>query len=127
MNAHLRSWFCMVTAVATLGTFAGCGNNGEGIAKVKGRVTIGSEPLANVKLEFNPVEAGRMSVGFTDTQGEYELQYNLQDKGALVGKHIVNIRVYPEPGTDAINIPPDFQDLERDVLAGTNEFNFDIP
>lgn len=101
-------------------------NSNSTIGDVTGKVTYHGQPLKGAKLEFNPVAEGRMSVGFTDDQGEYRLQYTLQQTGAKLGKHRVNVRVYSEAGAPPVTIPAKFNNMEFEVKQGSNEFDIDI-
>jgi hypothetical protein len=45
--------------------------------------------MPNLRLNFQP-EKGRPSWGDTDENGRFTLEYDAQNKGALVGKHTVS-------------------------------------
>ena len=47
--------------------------------------------MAGVTVSFEPVAGGRQSSGVTDEQGQYELVYLRDTKGAVVGKNRVRI------------------------------------
>ena len=126
-SLSLQAPWNWIVAAGCVTIFLGCGGSEMPIAKVSGKVTIGGEPLRDAKLEFTPEGSGRLSVGFTNEQGEYDLQYSLQERGALIGKHSVQIRVYPPPGSPPVSIPEEFQGKTVEVLGGKNEFNFEIP
>jgi hypothetical protein len=72
--------------------FAGCGPRHE-LAKVEGTVRAGGQPLANVVVTFLPESAGDAdvprSVAQTDAAGRFALRTELQQEGAVVGKHRV--------------------------------------
>jgi hypothetical protein len=72
--------------------FAGCGQSGPELAPVRGVVTLDSEPVFEAQLMFQP-EVGSPSYGVTDKDGQYELYYNRDRKGALVGSHTVSIEM----------------------------------
>lgn len=113
------------TALLLVIVFAGCSSNST-IGEVTGKVTYHGQPLKGAKLEFTPAGDGRMSVGYTDDQGKYTLQYTLQQTGAKVGKHRVNIRIYSETGVPPVHIPAEYSNMEFDVMPGSNEFDIDI-
>ncbi len=60
------------------------------LGTVSGTITLDGSPLANAKVEFQP-ESGRPSYGVTNSQGEYELEYSPDAKGAKIGQHTVRI------------------------------------
>ncbi len=68
----------VASAVIALGglLLAGCGPSSDvpKLAPVHGVVTMDGKPLANATVRFIP-ESGRPSVGVTDEQGRYELNY----------------------------------------------------
>ena len=70
---------------------AGC-ETGPALAPVEGTVTLDGNPVQGAEVEFEPTgEGGRPSVGITDANGHYELDYTMKEKGALLGEHIVRI------------------------------------
>ena len=76
--------FCVV--------LCGCGSDGPELADVTGTVTLDGKPVPNATVIFNPVEAGgSTSLGKTDDQGNYRLEYSQDKKGAMLGKHEVEI------------------------------------
>ncbi len=74
--------------------FVGCGR--ADVVPVKGTVTRGGQPVANVVIWFTPTE-GRPSWALTDAQGKFELDYSREYKGAKVAKHRVTINYEPRP------------------------------
>jgi hypothetical protein len=76
----------------------GCGGSGPVTVPVKGVLTFKGQPVTNAWIDFMP-EGGRMSSGQTDDKGHFELAYDPQKRGALVGKHKVILR--PRPVTTA--------------------------
>ena len=101
--------------------FAGCGGGGN-FGEVEGTVTLDGNPLPNALIGFYP-EGGRASVGSTDSEGHYVLQYTGKQKGASVGSHKVTISTaieevtadsyseYDEPAPGEV----------REEIAGRNE------
>jgi hypothetical protein len=86
-----------LAAVAALCLAAsGCGGKMK-FVPVSGRVTMGGQPLANVRVQFQPVEGenpGPCSVGDTDSDGRFTLKVSSQQwsgNGAVVGRHRVSI------------------------------------
>ena len=71
---------------------AGCGGSGPKLGKVKGRVTLGGQPLEEAEVTFQPTAEGAApSADTTDADGRYELMYTFDKKGAVPGEHIVTI------------------------------------
>ena len=59
---------------------------------MRGLVTLDSRPVFEAQLMFQP-EAGSPSYGVTDKDGQYELAFNRDHRGALVGSHTVSIEM----------------------------------
>lgn len=121
----------LVIIAATLSVLlcSGCGRNGN-LGTVSGKVTYAGQPLSTVGVEFQPTQGGKKSIGYTDANGNYELQYTLAEQGAVIGKHKVRVIVMPAPGSPAVNIPSEYagnSKLECDVRSGSNRFDIDIP
>lgn len=70
----------------------GCGPSGPKLVDVTGSVTLDGKPVPNAIVTFNPDFAGGSnSLGKTDANGKYQLEFSQDRKGALVGKHLVEI------------------------------------
>ena len=112
-----------------------CGCGGSDLGQVTGKVTMKGRPLANVEVEFQPVDNRRPSSGVTNAEGVYELQYNTERKGALVGEHTVRISA-PEGGGDGeenpakvIEIPAKYNTqstLKKKVGPGSQTIDFEL-
>ena len=113
----------------------GC-QKGPLVAPVTGVVTQDGEPLARAMVEFQP-DKGTPSYGETDDEGRYELHYQVDRMGALLGHHYVSVRTAGEvtdPATDTtVNVPEmvpveynDETTLEYEVTKGDNVFDIKI-
>jgi hypothetical protein len=122
-------WLALALAVA------GC-DRGPEIAPVTGRVVVDGKPIQNAEVTFEPA-AGRASHGHTDQDGRYELRYDRQTMGALVGSHTVRILSATEvtlPNGKFVlrpqTVPPRYNtqsELRKDVVSGeTNVFDFEL-
>ncbi|MBX3439307.1 MAG: Ig-like domain-containing protein [Planctomycetaceae bacterium] len=67
---------------------------------VQGTVTVNGEPLSHASVIFRP-ENGRPSIGKTDEEGRYQLQYTRESAGALPGLHEVAISTFVESDPDS--------------------------
>lgn len=86
-----RPLLVLILGVACSLELAGCSEQeGPDLGQVIGTVTLDGKPLEGASLSFQP-EAGRSSKGFTDESGNYELQFTLDRKGAVLGQHMVEI------------------------------------
>lgn len=113
-----------LAAAVLLAAVLGC-DSGTPLGQVSGVVTYDGQPLQDAEVEFIPLDQGKSSIGFTDENGKYYLQYTLNRTGALIGKHKVSVRVNPAPGAPAVPIPRKYgakSELEYEVTAGTNEY-----
>jgi hypothetical protein len=86
------SWLLAIPLLAI-----GCSGDSFKLVPVSGRVTKNGEPLANVRVVFQPIGSenpGPGSAGTTDADGRYTLVVSSQQfsgKGAVVGRHRVTI------------------------------------
>lgn len=124
----------IVVLAVTVALTTGC-DDGPAVAPVTGVVTQDGQPLVNAMVEFQP-DKGAPSYAYTDANGKYDIQYQTDQMGALLGHHYVSVRTAGEktdPKTDTtINMPElvpatynDETELEFEVQPGPN--TFDIP
>ncbi|MEW4452370.1 carboxypeptidase regulatory-like domain-containing protein [Bremerella sp. JC817] len=125
----------MATAALMLLVF-GCSQQSYGsLGGVTGTVTLNGKPHANAKVTFTPA-AGRPSSGMTDENGNYELFYIRDTKGAEPGSHKVTIVTVAPVESDTYQgpafkdpIPPNYNrvtELTAEVEKGSNTFDFDL-
>jgi hypothetical protein len=140
----IHSRFFLAAALLIL---PGCGGAGQidapEVAPVKGKVTKNGTPLANVSVLYEPLDVAEgqnasSSSAMTNENGEYELVFNRDLMGAMVGKHRVKlVKDEPvdekgKPVPDAVVIPSQYNsatELEVTVPAEGLEggdANFDI-
>ena len=85
-----------ILGLLLVGLAVGCGG-GSGdrpeTGPVAGKVTLDGQPLADATVTFSP-DSGRPSSGVTNANGEYELDYTVDVKGAKVGSHKVSISTF---------------------------------
>jgi hypothetical protein len=74
----------------TLGALVGCGGRTD-LAGVTGTVTLDGQPLPDALVIFTPLTGGRPAAGRTDAQGKYELVFDRESQGAMLGEHLVTI------------------------------------
>jgi hypothetical protein len=129
-------------AIAIIGlVLLGCGKGDTPeLGRVEGTVKLDGAPLPNARVEFHPVKGGRPSVGTTNDDGHYVLEYKTDVRGALVGMHRVRIRTYREGDADAEDesqretvpetVPAKYNaetTLQKEVTPGSNEpIDFDL-
>ena len=126
---------CIVALVVFfLCVSVGCDSGGPNVAPVEGIVTMDGVPIADKEVVFSP-ETGRASMGTTDEDGWYELDYSTQRKGALIGRHTVTVTTtnpnpYGPPPPDWVETVPDKYhtqtELTAEVKKGRNKINFDL-
>ena len=117
----------------------GCGSGGPELAEVTGTVTLDGNPVPNATVIFNPTtEGGTNSMGKTDAQGNYRLEFTQDKKGALIGEHTVQITTkkisasdMPDTGevveTKFVAIPPQYRKagaLKAEVKKQRNQIDF---
>jgi len=70
-----------------LGLLAGC-SDGPKVVQVSGKVTRAGKPVPGIFLNFEP-DNGRPSWASADDNGNFKLNYDEKQDGAVVGKHTV--------------------------------------
>ena len=76
-----------------------------------------------------PAKGGRESSAVTDAEGHYTLKYLRDDMGAKIGEHTVRISTANPHADRPDSVPAKYNvnsELRRTVVAGNNEFNFDL-
>ncbi len=100
----------------------GCGRSDlPELGRVQGTVTLDGKPLAGVIVMFQP-DAGRPAVANTDSEGNYELMYTNDTKGATAGQNTVKV-VWPDGATPTATIPDEYginSTIKKEVKAGKN-------
>ena len=119
----------------------GCGPSGPKLVEVTGSVTLDGKPVPNAIVTFNPDFAGGSnSLGKTDANGKYRLEFSQDRTGAMVGKHLVEIVTkkisasdMPDTGepvaTEYVAIPAKYRKrgaLTVDVTDGRNVIDFPL-
>jgi hypothetical protein len=125
---HKENWNDRWMWVAAL-LVACCGcSKGSNLAEVRGRVTYDGQPVSQMKVELDPVGKGRQSVGYTDERGEYEIQYTMNQSGALIGRHTVVLQHYPEPSQKSVSVPEKYSksEVEFEVHGGSNRLDIEL-
>ncbi len=132
----------MLGAVATITlAMAGCSGPGFETAEVEGVVKVKGQPMGGLFLQFLP-EKGPTSIGETDDEGRFRLQYrdpktNTMKDGAVVGRHRVVVMdakrpdvpqgETPKPGripdkySDMVNSP-----LNQEIRSGPQSIEVKI-
>jgi hypothetical protein len=132
MNQPLR---CLALALASL-LIVGCGS-GSDLAKVKGKVTLGGQPLEDATVTFQPTsEGGAPSAGQTDAKGRYTLMFTFDTPGVQPGEHSVSIQTAGTDFDDQGNeielperVPAKYNStttLKQTVDPGKNTIDFEL-
>lgn len=135
----MRDRSCWLGGLALL-FLVGCfGSGGPELGKVTGTVTLDKLPLADATVSLVPVEGGRTTIGITDQNGKFTIQFAAGTTGALVGEHRVTITTgsppvigdngrVEDPGIPE-KVPAKYNEqtqLVRTVQSGGNDFQFDL-
>ncbi len=124
------------TAILLCLILGACGSD-DGLARVKGTVTLGGEPLEGATVQFQRVgEEGSPSAGRTDAKGRYELMFTFDKRGALPGEHNVTITTaetyFDDDGQEQERperVPAKYNRqtrLKETVEPGRNTIDFDL-
>lgn len=93
-------WFISAFSASLLLIVAGCGGSKPyDVVRVSGTVTLDGQPVADARVEFQPVATsvegmGPDAVGTTDAQGRYTLTTTFDENGATVGENRVRISTH---------------------------------
>ncbi|MEW4564277.1 carboxypeptidase regulatory-like domain-containing protein [Bremerella sp. JC770] len=121
----------LLIGLLMLAPLSGCGKESN-VLPVTGKVTLDGKPLVGATVNFTPVDGPQRTTarGTIDEAGQYELRLTSQQKGALLGKHLVQIRFAPTGDNTTMKIPAKFNrksELYAEVTReGTNSFDFDL-
>jgi hypothetical protein len=127
-----RRWHWRWFTVA-VGVLVGCSPSPE-VGLVNGTITYRGQPLAGIKVTFDPIGGGRNSTGLTGSDGVYVLTYTRDRKGALIGTHEVRVNWPAQTAEDLRKrdeypIPAAFNTattLSYEVKRGSNTFDVSI-
>lgn len=133
MSAFQRIASLSSVALLTFGSLVGCGQSGPKLATVSGIVKVNGEPTPFVMVEFQPEENGSPSIGYTDGDGRYKLQFSRDRWGAMLGKHVVRLDFDYDPGSEdarpPFKIPAKYNrnsEIRVEVASGSNSHDFEI-
>ncbi len=121
-----------VTSLVLLVLVGGCTTSSDGLpdlAPVTGKVTMGGKPLSGVSVQFESTN-GQVASGTTDANGQYELIFSGDAKGAEIGENTVRITTvldHPTPVDYKDPIPAKYNvssDLKVTVKTGDNTHDF---
>ena len=119
--------------LVTLTAVVGCGNGSTSLgSSVTGTVTVNGSPApAGLDIVFQPTGNGTPSSGFTNSEGQYELQRTPSSKGATPGENCVSVEFPINEGEEApadIKILKSFQDgtYKVTVSKGLNTIDLEI-
>lgn len=124
----------IVACSSVLGlAISGCGGSKEALpdlGQVSGTVTLNGQPLSDARVLFIP-DNGPASAAITDQTGRYELLFKSGDKGAVIGRHEVQISTDLEGTMNPQDekVPAKYNQsstLTQSVQAGENTINFDL-
>lgn len=131
----MKNFFSIALPLTLLSFAVGCG---ESLSVVSGTVTLDDKPLEGAFVEFSPL-SGRPSLGRTDEDGHYQLEYSTGKSGVEAGDHTVRIGTYQEASIDmetgeptaAVEevVPERYNretTLTEHVEPGKNEIDFEL-
>ena len=128
--AEKLPWLLLLLAIS-LGS-PGCSGNSDRpeLGLVNGNVTLDGKPWSGVIINFQPVK-GKSSAAKVDDEGNYELMYDINVKGAALGPNKVAFQYLT--GETGPLIPQKYRVSASDsvkekvqVEAGTNTFDFNL-
>jgi hypothetical protein len=154
---YVGRWNRVVLLGLILSAAAACGGKGVSVSEVEGTVLWNKKPLKNVEVQFLPDSelgtTGPRSTAITDDQGHYNLSFDDDKPGAVVGHHRVlllemdedadregkgagrrgdrNARSRQQPTNKPV-LPERYKKaattpLKREVRTGKQTIDFDLP
>lgn len=123
----------MLASVCGLAVFGCGGGDGPQLTPVTGIVLLDGKPLVGARVVFQPLATGGSpSSAQTDGEGKFQLAFNREKLGAIIGRHQVRITtagvVTDESGreTEIKELLPkryhSETELDYEVKPGTNQF-----
>lgn len=109
----------MTGVILALAAFSGCGSGGMG--KVKGKVTVGGQPITNGTIMFYP-STGPGAVGEIGQDGVYTLRTHKPGDGAVIGTHKVAIHA-TSIGAGTLEAPKSLDDELKGSSANSSAKN----
>jgi len=132
---RLAHW-CLILGFAWPPLLTGCGGSRSDLGPVRGNIKLDGQPLADALVEFIPQgERGVVSLGRTDTGGNYEMMATRTARGASRGLNKVRITTYDIldlGGKQKVvreRVPTKYNsatELTVTVESRSNLFNFDL-
>jgi hypothetical protein len=113
----LPSVGAIVAAILLYFWLSASGSNLPPLAEVRGRVTVNGQPFP-AQLMFSPSDQnaeGSGAIGQCNPDGTYEVYYNADAKGAVIGPNTIRIIAGSRPFIET-----------REIVDGLNELNFDL-
>jgi hypothetical protein len=118
-----------VVLTLLLVVWSGCSGSGQQqVAPVHGRVKLDGQPLPFTSVVFSG-PGKSPSGGTTDENGNYELIYKRDVKGAPIGTNRVSILQDTQRVPGPQRVPARYNqnsELQREVKSGDNVFDFDL-
>ena len=135
--AHQPTRCCFVAAwLGYLLILLGCGGGRSDLAAVSGTVKLDGQPLIEALVEFVPQGTqGVVSLGRTDSSGNYYMMATRSAKGASRGENKVRITTFEildEGGKQKVvreRVPTKYNsatELTVTVKPGSNRLDFDL-
>ncbi|WP_339733387.1 carboxypeptidase-like regulatory domain-containing protein [uncultured Gimesia sp.] len=133
MIANTRSSRKPVWCLVALLGISGCFGGGESLpelAEVTGTINLNGSPLPGASVVFLPKEGGS-AFALTDANGKFELMYNQDTAGAVLGSYTVKVSKEKNPEEPGMDLVPkkynEMTTLTAEVKSGAeNDFQFDL-
>jgi hypothetical protein len=121
-NDPMRAASACLAILAAFSTLVlnGCtGSSGDRPVKTTVVATLEGEPLANVRITFNPVEGSRMAFGSTDANGRCSLTTQDGKEGCYPGQYKITVLASGAAQEADPKVATDFKTMmkERDRLT----------
>jgi hypothetical protein len=118
-------------------SIVGCGGGDFPTAPVSGRVTYNGAPVSNATVFFAPQAGegrdpdmpGKTAYGTTDASGNFTLSTYGDGDGAVIGSHVVSVRLNPDPDTGEERhetFPGRDKTVQVTVEDGNNEIDIQL-
>lgn len=105
------------------------------LGRVYGTINIDGRPVRNARIEFHPLDSEKpvggenlaTSMAISDGNGNFEMYYGANIRGAVVGQHLIMISAQDQQGHELV--PPNWNSATEqkfEVKSGSNKVNLEI-